>query len=870
MAGSACAFIALKSTGEAWGWGSQNAGSYFNALLGTNTDTNYSSPVAVVGSHNFVELSMGEELVVGMKTDGTAWTWGYAAPGFGAPTTKSSPVAVVGSHSFIHVAAGTSTAYGLKFDGTLWAWGDNSQGQLGDNTKTSKSSPVAVVGSHSYTKIAAWLYGCSALKADGTAWCWGYGSGMGDNTVTGKSSPVLVVGSHAFVEISAGGLKTLGRKADGSVWGWGDNSNAGLGDNTKTDRSSPVAVVGNHVFQKISSANLFSAGLKSDGTLWTWGDNANGQLGDNTKTSKSSPVAVVGSHEFTMMTAAGNYYDKNVGACFGLKSDGTAWSWGASFQGFLGDNTTTDKSSPVAVVGSHVFSLLADRTIADLPLAVTTSAVSSITATGATLNGNLTSLDGQASAKVWFDYRVTGTVPWTSTTAATVSVTGAYSKAVTGLSLTTGYDVRAACSNTDDSGIQYGSTVTFATLLSAATARRVVISDKEIHQLNVISRTATPPVSPDKGARYLIIATATGAWQGYENNIVMWNSTNWELTALVEGMIFWSVADKTWYRYNGSTIDALFNNVDEGYTTTATAASTTTLTVTSTYQQFFTGSTTQTVALPVTSTLVLGHSYLIANLSSGAVTINSSGGNAVIVLAAYTSAIVTCILLTGTTAASWAYNYFGTIITSAKSLSVSNTLTLVGTDGTTMTFPSSSKTIMASDFSNASSGTLPNNTVATTQSAGDNSTKVATTAYADAIQLSSHITILPWNYSSITQGTWATDHYTQWMFGTNINNNATAAQNDRINYKFSSEAGTWTMRMVYDNYINMGIITVLIDDVSIGTVDTYGLGVNNISVDFTGFTLTQGAHTLSLLMATLGSGSTYRANVNCIGLWRTA
>ena len=145
-----------------------------------------------------------------------------------------------------------------------------------------------------------------------------------------------------------------------------------------------------------------------------------------------------------------------------------------------------------------------------------------------------------------------------------------------------------------------------------------------------------------------------------------------------------------------------------------------------------------------------------------------------------------------------------------------------------------------------------------------------TKAYADAIRLSSHITILPWNYSSITQGTWATGHNAAWMFATNINNDATAAQNDRINYKFSSEAGTWTMRMVYDNYTNMGIITVLIDDVSIGTVDTYGEGVNNISVDFTGFTLTQGAHTLSLLMATLGSGSTYRANVNCIGLWRTA
>lgn len=94
-------------------------------------------------------------------------------------------------------------------------------------------------------------------------------------------------------------------------------------------------------------------------------------------------------------------------------------------------------------------------------------------------------------------------------------------------------------------------------------------------------------------------------------------------------------------------------NLLEGYTTTATAAGTTTLTVASTYQQFFTGSTTQTVTLPVASTLVLGQSFLIVNNSTGLVTVNSSGGNAVLVLGGATSAVVTCILASGTTAASW-------------------------------------------------------------------------------------------------------------------------------------------------------------------------------------------------------------------------
>lgn len=90
-----------------------------------------------------------------------------------------------------------------------------------------------------------------------------------------------------------------------------------------------------------------------------------------------------------------------------------------------------------------------------------------------------------------------------------------------------------------------------------------------------------------------------------------------------------------------------------GYTTTATAAGTTTLTVTSTQTQYFTGSTTQTITLPVVSTLVLGQEYEFVNLSTGALTINSSGGNLVTTVSANNTVRVQVILITGTTAASW-------------------------------------------------------------------------------------------------------------------------------------------------------------------------------------------------------------------------
>ena len=99
--------------------------------------------------------------------------------------------------------------------------------------------------------------------------------------------------------------------------------------------------------------------------------------------------------------------------------------------------------------------------------------------------------------------------------------------------------------------------------------------------------------------------------------------------------------------------NASANNFLAGFATTATAAGTTVLTVASKSIQEFTGSTTQTITLPVVSTLVLGQSFKIINKSTGALTVNSSGGNLVQTIPAGLSAEIVCVLITGTTAASW-------------------------------------------------------------------------------------------------------------------------------------------------------------------------------------------------------------------------
>jgi hypothetical protein len=94
------------------------------------------------------------------------------------------------------------------------------------------------------------------------------------------------------------------------------------------------------------------------------------------------------------------------------------------------------------------------------------------------------------------------------------------------------------------------------------------------------------------------------------------------------------------------------NNFIPTATSVATAAATTTLTIASAQTQNFTGVTTQTVKLPTTS-VVAGQTYNIINNSTGVVSVQSSGGNAIATVASLSGTIFLALASAPTTAAHW-------------------------------------------------------------------------------------------------------------------------------------------------------------------------------------------------------------------------
>ena len=297
-----------------------------------------------------------------LDEDGRAYAWGDNTDGQlgdGSTTTRTSPVPVTGlpaGVTFTVLAVGGHHSVGLGSDGVAYSWGDDYYGQLGDGTTTDRSTPgaVSLPSGVRFTAVSAGGEHTLALGDDGRAYAWGFNrfGQLGDGTTTTRSTPVPVTGLPTGVRltaVSAGGGHSLALGSDGVTYAWGYNNNGELGvGRTAGDRLTPVPVTTLPAGVRLTA---LSAGADhnlaqgSDGVTYAWGLNARGELGDGTTTDRYTPVAVTGLPAGVRLTTVA------VGAAnsLGLGSDGALYAWGYNADGELGDGTTTDRATPVRV-----------------------------------------------------------------------------------------------------------------------------------------------------------------------------------------------------------------------------------------------------------------------------------------------------------------------------------------------------------------------------------------------------------------------------------------------------------------------------------------------------------------------------------------
>ncbi|MFU1796508.1 stalk domain-containing protein [Paenibacillus azoreducens] len=195
--------------------------------------------------------------------------------------------------AFIQVAAGTYYSVGLRVDGSVWTWGRNLLGELGlpDAAVASISAPVRLNALTDIVSIATSGSGYQlAVKQDGTVWEWGKKSDSSTETQPPRQIPALTDVS----QVSAMGSVNYALKRDGTVWAWTRNQET-------YEPGTPVRVQGLAKITSINVADNKVYALDSAGVLWIFSN----KFEDN-KLKLSPPARLAGIPAFKQIAIASN------------------------------------------------------------------------------------------------------------------------------------------------------------------------------------------------------------------------------------------------------------------------------------------------------------------------------------------------------------------------------------------------------------------------------------------------------------------------------------------------------------------------------------------------------------------------------------
>jgi len=180
---------------------------------------------------------------------------------FSSGPLAASSIKPAAETAFTQVLAGTYYSVGLRADGSVWTWGRNLYGELGlpgTDAVGSFNAPVRLNGLTGIRSIATSGSGYQlAVKEDGTVWEWGAHLRNSRETLPPRQLPML----SGVVQVATQHAVSFALKQDGSVWAWTKDVDTG-------ESTQPIEVKHAGKYVSLSAAGDIAYALDDAGSLW--------------------------------------------------------------------------------------------------------------------------------------------------------------------------------------------------------------------------------------------------------------------------------------------------------------------------------------------------------------------------------------------------------------------------------------------------------------------------------------------------------------------------------------------------------------------------------------------------------------------------
>ncbi|WP_437536178.1 hypothetical protein WME79_15900 [Sorangium sp. So ce726] len=179
--------LALDDLGNLKAWGKNDHGMLGD---GTRIDRDQPERVRIEYDMQVVQFGAGKHFAAALTTDGQIWTWGdnsFGQLGRGRRSDDDDcyyceypyPISRIENENrlpFVDLAVGENHVLAIRSDDTVWAWGRNHAGQLGDGTFKDRYAPQLVLSSVGAARVYASSANSVIVTTDGSILT------FGDNT----------------------------------------------------------------------------------------------------------------------------------------------------------------------------------------------------------------------------------------------------------------------------------------------------------------------------------------------------------------------------------------------------------------------------------------------------------------------------------------------------------------------------------------------------------------------------------------------------------------------------------------------------------------------------------------------------------------